>query len=114
MANFDAARYLCQWSRLATTVQMPSGAPKIEPPKTSGRFVIFDKSNRKEQGLFLYRDAESGLHLQIPLISAGNTLTIDARALRHLPGIFDWLNNIDVPIMLPELTFGENGTLPGV
>jgi hypothetical protein len=67
MANFDAARYLCQWSRLAKTVQLPSGNPKIEPPRTSGRFVIFDKSNRKEQGLFLYRDAESGLHLQIPL-----------------------------------------------
>jgi hypothetical protein len=58
MANFDAARYLCQWSRLAKTVQMPAGAPKVEPPRTSGRFVIFDKSNRKEQGLFLYRDAE--------------------------------------------------------
>ena len=27
MANFDAARYLCQWSRLAKTVQMPPGAP---------------------------------------------------------------------------------------
>jgi hypothetical protein len=42
-------------------------------PRTSGRFVIFDKSNRKEQGLFLYRDAESGLHLQLPLVSSGGT-----------------------------------------
>ncbi len=67
MANFDAARYLCQWSRLANTVQMPVGrCPKLEPARTSGRFVIFDKGNRKEQGLFLYRDAESGLQLQIP------------------------------------------------
>ena len=47
MANFDAARYLCQWSRLAKTVQIPPGNPKIEPPRTSGRFVIFDKSNRR-------------------------------------------------------------------
>ncbi len=45
MANFDAARYLCQWSRLAKTVQLPAGNPKIEPPRTSGRFVIF----RQEQ-----------------------------------------------------------------
>ena len=85
MANFDAARYLCQWSRLAKTVQMPAGAPKIEPPRTSGRFVIFDKSNRKEQGLFLYRDAESGLHLQVPLISSGTTLTSDSLAFPALP-----------------------------
>jgi hypothetical protein len=70
MANFDAARYLCQWSRLAKTVQMPDGV-KPEPARTSGRFVIFDKSNRKEQGLFLYRDAESGLQVQLPLVSSG-------------------------------------------
>jgi len=112
MANFDAARYLCQWSRLAKTVQMPPGAPKIEPPRTSGRFVIFDKSNRKEQGLFLYRDAETGLHLQVPLISSGTTLTSDSLAFPHCPGIFDWPNNVYLPIMLPELTFGENATLP--
>ena len=112
MANFDAARYLCQWSRLAKTVQMPTGAPKVEPPKTSGRFVIFDKSNRKEQGLFLYRDAETGLHLQVPLISSGTKLTSDALTFPHCPGIFDWPNNVYVPIMIPELTFGEHVTLP--
>src|SRR5882757_7084743 len=112
MANFDAARYLCQWSRLAKTVQMPAGAPKAEPPRTSGRFVIFDKSNRKEQGLFLYRDAETGLHLQVPLISSGSKLTSDSLTFPHCPGIFDWPNNIYVPIMLPELTFGEHVTLP--
>ncbi len=112
MANFDAARYLCQWSRLATTVQMPAGAPKVEPARTSGRYVIFDKSNRKEQGLFLYRDAESGLHLQIPLISCGGHVTSDSLAFPHCPGIFDWPNNVYLPIMLPELTFGDRVTLP--
>ncbi len=112
MANFDAARYLCQWSRLAKTIQMPPGAPKIEPPRTSGRFVIFDKSNRKEQGLFLYRDADSGLHAQIPLISSGSKLTADTLPFPHCPGIFDWPNNVYVPIMIPELTFGEQVTIP--
>ncbi len=112
MANFDAARYLCQWSRLAKTVQMPPGSPKIEPPRTSGRFVIFDKSNRKEQGLFLYRDAESGLHAQIPLISSGSRLTSDTLPFPHCPGVFDWPNNIYLPVMLPELTFGDQVTLP--
>jgi hypothetical protein len=112
MANFDAARYLCQWSRLAKTVQMPQGAPRVEPPRTSGRFVIFDKSNRKEQGLFLYRDAESGLHAQIPLISSGSRLTSDTLPFPHCPGVFDWPNNVYLPVMLPELTFGDQVTLP--
>ena len=112
MANFDAARYLCQWSRLVKTVQMPAGAPKAEPAKTSARFVIFDKSNRKEQGLFLYRDAESGLHLQVPLISCGGHLSSDALPFPHSPGVFDWPNNVYLPVMLPELTFGDHVTLP--
>lgn len=114
MANFDAARYLCQWSRLAKTVQMPAGptAKPTEPARTTGRFVIFDKSNRKEQGVFLYRDAGSGLHFQIPLIAAGGTTTSDSLPFPHSPGIFDWPNNVYAPIMIPELTFGEKVTVP--
>jgi len=112
MANFDAARYLCQWSRLSNTIHLPAGGPKLEPPRTTGRFVIFDKGNRKEQGLFLYRDVESGLHLQIPLISCGGTLSSDALSFPHCPGIFDWPNNVYLPVMLPELTFGGRATLP--
>lgn len=112
MANFDAARYLCQWSRLAKTVQMAPAAPKPESPKPSGRFVIFDKSSRKEQGLFLYRDPASGLHTQIPLISCGGHLSSDALPFPHCPGVFDWPNNVYLPIMLPELTFGEHVTIP--
>lgn len=112
MSNFDAARYLCQWSRLAKTVQLPATAPKIEAPKTTGRFVIFDKSNRKEQGVFLYRDAASGLHFQIPLISCGGHAVADALTFPHCPGIFDWPNNTYAPIMLPELTFGQHVTVP--
>ncbi|HVU16568.1 MAG TPA: hypothetical protein VHD32_06570 [Candidatus Didemnitutus sp.] len=111
MANFDAARYLCQWSRLVKAVQMPDGI-RAEPAKTSGRFVIFDKSNRKEQGLFLYRDADSGLHVQLPLVSSGGSATADNLPFPHSPGVFDWPNNLYLPIMLPELTFGENVTIP--
>jgi hypothetical protein len=111
MANFDAARYLCQWARLAKAVNLQdSGKP--EPVRTTGRFVIFDKSNRKEQGLFLYRDAESGLHVQLPLVSSGGTCTADNLAFPHSPGVFDWPNNTYLPVMLPELTFGEHVTLP--
>lgn len=113
MANFDAARYLSQWSRLAKTVQMPAGPPpKTDQTRPTGRFVIFDKSNRKEQGLFLYRDPSSGLHAQIPLISSGNHLTSDSLPFPHCPGIFDWPNNEYAPIMVPELTFDDQVTLP--
>lgn len=112
MANFDAARYLCQWSRLSKTVQMPAGAPRIDTPRPTGRFVIFDKSNRKEQGLFLYRDPESGLQFQIPLISCGSKAVADALPFPHCPGIFDWPNNVYLPVMLPELTFGDHVTVP--
>ena len=111
MANFDAARYLCQWSRLAKTVHMPDNV-KPEPARTSGRFVIFDKSNRKEQGLFLYRDAESGLQIQLPLVSSGTDCTADNLPFPHCPGVLDWPNNFYLPVMVPELTFGENVTLP--
>lgn len=112
MANFDAARYLCQWSRLAKAVHMPANQAKIDPPRTSGRFVIFDKSSRKEQGVFLYRDGDSGLHTQVPLISCGKNLTSDALPFPHCPGVFDWPNNVYLPVMLPELTFGDKVTLP--
>lgn len=111
MANFDAARYLCQWSRLAKTVHMPDNV-KAEPARTSGRFVIYDKSNRKEQGLFLYRDAASGLHIQLPLVSSGTDCTADNLPFPHCSGVFDWPNNLYLPVMVPELTFGEQVTLP--
>jgi len=111
MANFDAARYLCHWARLAKTVHMPDNV-KAEPARTSGRFVIYDKSNRKEQGLFLYRDAESGLHVQLPLVSSGGNPIADNLPFPHSPGIFDCPNNLYLPVMVPELTFGENVTVP--
>jgi hypothetical protein len=113
MANFDAARYLCQWARLSKTVQVPDGI-KAEPARTSGRFVIYDKSNRKEQGLFLYRDADSGLHIQLPLVSSGGAVTADNLPFPHSPGVFDWPNGMYLPIMIPELTFGDNVTIPGI
>lgn len=112
MANFDAARYLCQWARLAKTVHMPAGQVTPEPSRTTGRFVVFDKSSRKEQGVFLYRDAESGLHAQIPLSASAGSATADTLAFPHCPGVFDWPNNIYAPVMVPELTFGDKVSVP--
>lgn len=111
MGNFDAARYLCQWARLAKSIG-GSMDGKAEPTKRSGRFVIFDKNHRKEQGVFNYNDPDSGLHFQIPLISQGKERTSDSLAFPHCPGVFDWPAQKYLPIMLPELTFGEHVVIP--
>lgn len=112
MANFDAARYLCQWARLAKSVgQVPENL-KIEAPRTVARFVSFDKSGRKEQGAFFYRDAVSGLSVQMPLCSAGGHITASALAYPQCPGVFDAPINVYLPVMVPELTFGQNVTTP--
>jgi hypothetical protein len=91
---------------------MPLTSAKPDAPRTVGRFVIFDKSTKKEQGLFVYKNAETGLHAQIPLISAGGHITADSLPFPHSPGVFDWPNNIYLPVMVPELTFGTNVTIP--
>jgi hypothetical protein len=77
VANFDGVRYLCQWSRLARSIGGTLDA-RTQPRRTGGRYAIFDKSNKKEQGLFLYQDVDSGLQIQLPLIgSAGNSQSSD-------------------------------------
>lgn len=111
MANFDAARYLCQWARLARSI---GGSMEGKPSnlKRSGRFILFDKSHRKEQGVFNYFDPESGVHVQIPLVSQGIKKESDSLAFPHSPGVFDWPANLYLPILQPELTFGEHVIVP--
>ncbi len=111
MANFDAARYLCQWARLARSIGASMDAPASAPKRVS-RFVVFDKSHKKEQGLFIYQDPESGLHVQIPLISQGRERFSDSLAFPHCPGIVDWPVTQYLPILLPELTFGDKKVIP--
>ena len=112
MANFDTARYLCQWSRLARVIGGSLRVPAPNRSKTAGRFVIFDKSHKKEHGLFLYRDENTGIQFQLPLIGPGKPVTSDSLAFPHCQGIFDWPTNKYLPIMLPELTFGDQVVIP--
>ncbi len=111
LANFDGARYLSQWARLSKQIKSPSNAMP-EPFKSGCRFVIFDKSNKKEQGLLLYRHSESGLQLQMPLVSCGGKTTSDCLSFPHSPGVFDWPNNEYLPVLLPELTFRGQTFIP--
>ncbi len=111
LANFDGARYLCQWARLARSIGGEM-IPGVASGGTRGRFVIFDKSNRKEQGVFIYQDTTSGLHVQIPLVGSGREGTSDSLAFPHCPGLFDWPTDRYLPIMLPELTFGDRIIIP--
>jgi len=113
MANFDAARYLCQWSRLARVVggQLEGRAPVLHRP--AFRYVSFDRSNRKEQGLCVYQDPATGLHVLLPLVSGGTNKGVsDSLAFPHMPGVFDWPVNQYQPVFLPELTFGEHVIVP--
>lgn len=112
MANFDAARYLCQWYRLAMEIGGSMSTDPI-PAKKIGRFMVFDKTHRKEQGVFLYQDPRSGLSAQLPLIGAAKNSAITGYlAFPHSPGIFDYPADTYLPIMVPELTFGEQAFVP--
>jgi hypothetical protein len=112
MANFDAARYLCQWARLARIVggTLEGRAQILQKPAC--RFVLFDKSNRKEQGLCVYQDPATGLHIQIPIVSGNTHKFSDSLAFPHMPGIFDWPVNFYQPVFLPELTLDGNVFVP--
>ncbi len=114
VANFDAARYLCQWSRLIKSIGDSYSYQTQIQPKKVGRFVIFNKTPKKEQGLFLYQDPDSGLAFQLPLIAPNKIEKInsDYLAFPHAPGIFDWPVNHYMPIMTPELTFGNETIIP--
>ncbi len=111
IADFDGARYLSQWSRLAKALQATRPGEGFVSKKTS-RFVIFDKNSRKEQGLFIYRDTTSGLHFNIPLCQTDQKDSSDSLAFPHSPGIFDWPVNKYLPIMMPELRFGKHTIVP--
>jgi hypothetical protein len=114
MANFDAARYLCQWSRLIKSIGNSYASNTIPSPRKIGRFVHFDRSNKKEQGLFIYQDPDSLLSFQLPLIAPNKKFadTCDYLAFPHAPGLFDWPVNTYMPIMVPELTFGDKVIVP--
>ena len=114
MANFDAVRNLCQWSRLVRSVKGSTAPSAPVLPRKIARFVCFDKSHKKEQGLFIYQDPNSGLALQLPLIASSEKgkNTSDYLAFPHSPGIFDWPVDKYLPIMMPELTFGDTVIVP--
>jgi hypothetical protein len=107
--TFDTIAFLCRWARWAGKIKETLVSSE-ETPKTKGRWVLFEKTYNKEQGLFLYRDAASGLTVQLPLI--GNDGKADALAFPHCPGIFDTPVDMYLPVLLPELTISGTQTLP--
>ena len=104
MANFDAARYLSQWSRLAKTIGGDLEVVKPVSRLPVCRFFSFDKSPRKEQGLLSYQDPASGLHIILPLVSSGSHRFSDSLAFPHMPGVFDWPSNQQTSPFIPEFT----------
>lgn len=111
IANFDAARYLCQWSRLARSIGGTMEA-KAAPARRVGRFALFDKSQKKEQGLFVYRDPAHNLHFQVPLIGPGTDPGGNSQAFPHMPGVVDWPSDTYLPVLQPELTINDQQFIP--
>ena len=111
MANFDAARYLSQWSRLAQTVGGALPSVPTAGAKSSCRYFLFDRG-RKEQGLCVYSDPASGLFIQLPLVSAGGRAQTDTLAFPHMPGVMDWPVNASVPAFIPQLTINGRAITP--
>ena len=64
--------------------------------------------------LFVYQDPDSGLAVQLPLIASSELGkgTSDYLAFPHSPGVFDWPVDKYLPIMMPELTFGDKVIVP--
>jgi hypothetical protein len=112
MANFDAARYLSQWSRLAKTIGGDLEVVRSANRLPVCRFFSFDKSPRKEQGLLSYQDPASGLHVILPLVSSGSHRFSDSLAFPHMPGIFDWPSNVQTTPFLPEFSIGGKTYTP--
>jgi hypothetical protein len=112
-ANFDVIRYLCQWSRLAQKISIhTSRTSHISTFKGGNRLVIFNKSIKRENGLFIYRDAKTGMNLQLPLVSGNCCKSSDFLAFPHCPGVFDWPAEQYLPILQPELTIEGRRYIP--
>ena len=90
----------------------PPARPGRSRPRTSGPLRHLRQGNRKEQGLFLYRDAESGLHLTVPLISCGGHLSSDALAFPTPPGSSTGRTMSTCRSCSPSSLSASNVTLP--
>ncbi|MCD8283406.1 MAG: hypothetical protein LUD52_01575 [Opitutae bacterium] len=112
IANFDAARYLCQWSRLAKIVGGSLDGTPAQATRATCKTILLDKSARKEQALIIYDNPANSLHVQIPIISGGARGDSDSLAFPHMPGIFDAPVGKYVPAFIPEWTIGDNVFTP--
>lgn len=108
--NFDALRLLLLWNRLAANLDGELSSDISDGG--GGKFVSFDRSNRKEQGLVLYSDPASGLSIQLPLMGGDGKGLCNCLAFPHAPGIFDCPENGYLPILLPELTVNGKHIIP--
>ena len=80
-------------------------------PRRVARFVSFDKSHRKEQVCSSIRPRVRPPTASHRQFREGKN-TCDHLAFPHSPGIFDWPVDKYLPIMLPELTFGDKVIVP--
>ena len=112
MANFDASRYLCQWSRLARTIGGPLPVLPAPAGPASCRYFPFDRRPGKEQGLCVYSDPASGLHVHLPLVSGGGRALSDSLAFPRMPGVMDWPAQSLRPCFIPHFRVAGREVTP--
>ena len=97
MANFDAARYLCQWSRLAKVIGGSLGVPPPNRSKVAGRVRNFRQIPQEELTACSFTVTKTWV-FSISFRSLGQADRNPVIALRSsLLRIFDWRSNKYLP-----------------
>ncbi|MDR1456815.1 MAG: hypothetical protein LBI34_02040 [Puniceicoccales bacterium] len=112
VVNFEAIRQFFFWSQLAKRSKISLGVAGTESHNTFAKYIPFDHGMKAEHGLLIYRDALLGLPLQLPLIGGNTNGNPSCDAFPHCPGVFDAPINKRLPVLVPELTFGDLVTVP--
>ncbi|MDR2576707.1 MAG: hypothetical protein LBC42_01505, partial [Puniceicoccales bacterium] len=101
--NFAVAHQLSLWCHYAGTLKEPFQCQKAQQLPSGSRFFSFSSGGKREQGLLVHRDEESGLAMQLPLVDGNSTESCAFLAYPHCSGIFEAPVQGYWPILVPEL-----------
>ncbi|MDR3117712.1 MAG: hypothetical protein LBT98_04085 [Puniceicoccales bacterium] len=111
---FAVVRQLLLCSQFGRLVRDKFTAPGTTAPSVpcGGRFLSFDSSTRKEQGLWVYRGSPDGPVLQLPLVGGDGVGSCAHLAFPHCCGLVDGPAEGRRPVFVPELTWEGTATTP--
>ncbi|MDR2029914.1 MAG: hypothetical protein LBP65_00375 [Puniceicoccales bacterium] len=79
---------------------------------SGGRFFTFDRTARKEQGLWAYRSAVDGSVFQLPLVGGNGSGSCAYLAFPHRSGVIDGPVAGHCPVFVPSLSWEGVVTTP--